>query len=321
MTGPERPTRVRRSLGLLFVVALVGCGSSSAGEVAKDPTSGATPTSALSTSSAYAAQTVPSDLPEATVPAPTSPMSDSGRFVLPAVGEAAAVSADNGEPLWIVRHLDGSVSVFEAVVPVPPEFPNSPTGFSMLVVWSPSERAFVAPLVWDEWGRAAWEVNFDSAASPAPRSRDLVPRQAVVDTDEVVVGDGSLPVASGAPSLPPPAMGDAIERALLPPLTELPPVLNDGWFHVNATLVRHSETYRVCSGEYAFNVDPQPCSDAALLAPISGGPTVDRDSVTWFGGPLLIHVVDGRIHDLVPLGGTAGTSPPSATSTSPFARP
>jgi hypothetical protein len=230
-----------------------------------------------------------------------------GEFDAPTLGDAVSVLAEDGLPIWLVRHLDGSVSAVPAVVAVPEQY--GPEGFSMLVLWVPDGRRFGGPSTWDEWGRALVDGRDD----------DLTGLHAELVGETVVVREAAPARVPGEPVFDGTPSAGQWERAELPPLTDLPSPLVPGWLHVEAGLVREGDVHRVCAGHFGFDVLVEPtCATDAPLAPITGGPPLDPATALWMGGPLLIHVNDDLLIDvLVTLGGTAGTMAATPTTTSP----
>jgi hypothetical protein len=233
-------------------------------------------------------------------PPPVDPGPVVGEFAAPLVGEAVSLLARDSEPIWIVRHDDGSVSAVPGIIRVLPEFGEGPAGFSMLVIWSSTSRRFVAPAVWDEWGRALVDG----------RHTDLAQFTAELVGERVVVRQSTATRVAGEPFFGgvPPEFG--AQRPELPALIEMPAELPTGWSHVIATLVRVGDVYHVCAGRYGFDVlGPLTCPADAPLAPITGGPPLEPDAAIWFAGPIVLHVADdGAIDELVVLGGSGGVT-------------
>lgn len=82
----------------------------------------------------------------------------------PAVGEASAERLEDGTPVWVVHHDDGTVSVLDA------PSAHRPFGFGQLVGWCASSRGFEDPQHgshYDERGRYR--------AGPAPTGLSVYP--------------------------------------------------------------------------------------------------------------------------------------------------
>jgi hypothetical protein len=107
---------------------------------------------------------------------------------VPPVGRTAPAFLPDGRPIFVVHHLDGSVSLVDAFSP------HRAFGFEELVVWCPSSRHFV------EW---AHEAHFDErgtwhSAGPAPESLvtyrfEVVSHDADGAPSQIRVGDALAP--------------------------------------------------------------------------------------------------------------------------------
>jgi hypothetical protein len=85
---------------------------------------------------------------------PASPPSFDAMLDAPPVGEARGATLADGWPVWVVRHADGTLDVFSAVVGRARSGATLFDGDRALVRWLPGERRFVAgDVAYDELGR------------------------------------------------------------------------------------------------------------------------------------------------------------------------
>lgn len=240
------------------------------------------------------------DVPPADAPT-TIPGSDTpdvgpelGRVPLPPVGEAGSGLLDDGMPVWVVHHDDGTVSALPAVVPGLSLGDSGIEKLWTVVRWSPSGE-LVGPIRWDAWGRALTDG----------RDHDLVNYAASVVDGEVVVSQSAATRVPGSPEGPADSGGD-LEGGWIEP--ELPPLaaldaIPAGWSQLDATLVGHAGEYRVCP------IDPNApisetgtCPDDAPLVESFGAAPAGQTS--WNYGPLVVEAdADGQIIHIAGMGG------------------
>ncbi|MEO8425231.1 MAG: hypothetical protein ABI595_15145 [Actinomycetota bacterium] len=135
----------------------------------------------------------------------------SDQIAVPPRGETAEVFLDDGRPVFVVHHLDGTISVVDGFSS------HRAWGVEELNVWCPSTRQFV---------EVAHEAHFDEygdrQAGPAPGgvatfAFEVTAEDAVGDPASIVVGemqDGTLDPHSG-PERPPfcPSGGSGVDDA------------------------------------------------------------------------------------------------------------
>jgi hypothetical protein len=209
------------------------------------------------------------------------------RIPLPPAGEARSVLLDDGTPIWVVHHDDGTASAVPAIVPYRDD--EQVAGLSSIVQWAPS-GAFHGPIVWDAWGRAL----------TAGRAADLTGYVARVDGDEVVVSTATRDRVPGAPTIP-----TASGAYVMPSLPE-PSALTaggSGWIQVELALVGDGTTFRVCPIDDATVPDLTTCPADAPT--VEGLTARDPEITTWHFAPLLLRLDAGAITGVVPLGGLA----------------
>ena len=132
--------------------------------------------------------------------APSSQPAGSNVLTVPPRGETSAVFLADGRPLFVVHHLDGSVSVVDGFSS------HNAWGVEDMIVWCPSSRDFV---------EAAHEARFDEyggfASPPAPGGVAtfdfrVVATDAAGDPSSIEVGtmrDGVLGGGDSGPDRPP----------------------------------------------------------------------------------------------------------------------
>ncbi|HEY1546949.1 MAG TPA: hypothetical protein VGG28_03980 [Kofleriaceae bacterium] len=88
------------------------------------------------------------------------PPSFDAMFDVPPIGDVRGATLADGWPVWLVRHADGSLDVFSAVVRRVRSGATLFDGDRALVRWQPRERRFVAAdVAYDELGRPTGYVD------------------------------------------------------------------------------------------------------------------------------------------------------------------
>ena len=240
----------------------------------------------------------------APVTEPTGANVDGPEWVvpLPDRGEAESLQADDGTPLWIVHHEDGTVSALPAITPNTNTLGTKTLAVDqrgVIVRWRPDARRFEAGvLAFDEYGRSL----------TTGRDDDLAVYTAEVRGDTVVVRPSGLDRVPGTPA---PASAPSSEPAVDPALPEvkpLPAVLSAGWSQIDATLVSHRGTWKICDVDRSAPVpELATCPNDALVATgLEGGH--DEGYTNWYFGPLVMHVDrSGAIDVIVTTGGYASS--------------
>ncbi len=215
-------------------------------------------------------------------------------FDAPAPGRATSVLLADGTPVWIVRHLDGSVSAVPAVTASAFAETSTLPDLWQLVRWSPSGHAFVGAYHWDEWGRA---LN-------AGRRYDLAGFSAHLDGDRVMVRPNGLNRVPGSP-LVTPGVAEQV-RPTLPQTIGLDGINGPRWVQVAETLVLHDGVARLCIVDPNVRFDlMQPCPESAPDLP-----EIEFESApcatSWYFGPTLLHVDEhGEVTELITMGGSS----------------
>ncbi|MGI9053940.1 MAG: hypothetical protein ACR2HQ_15075 [Ilumatobacteraceae bacterium] len=233
-----------------------------------------------------------------TGPAASPPNSEfgevTGTVALPQRGEVGVGRLDDGTPLHVVHHHDGTVSALDPRAPNP--YPE-PKDTHVLVAWESSTRTFLSNGAWDEFGRRV----------DGFRSTDLKGFATRVSGDVVQIG---APVAAplGSPiasTVDPPAMGDeeipltdpiSLEQAFALPVgsTAL----------IDASVIVDPGGAFVCVvAEPNANVGPCPPG-----SPIAEGITPEPGYRSGLFGPLLATRTERGFATIVATGGFGGTA-------------
>jgi hypothetical protein len=102
-----------------------------------------------------------------------SPPSFDAMLDVPPIGDARGATLVDGWPVWVVRHADGTLDVFSAVVRRVRSGATLFDGDRALVRWLPGERRFVAgDVTYDELGHAIAYVDPHELEQPDD-TRDL----------------------------------------------------------------------------------------------------------------------------------------------------
>ena len=155
---------------------------------------------------------------------------------LPPVGEARSFLLDDGFPLWVVHHGDGTASAVPGVAPEPVDLPGDgsnwvPTGNWDVIQWVESGW-FRGLAGYDAWGRAlaqlpdAAVVDLTGFVAEVHGDRVLVRRSGADD----ILGDPVLPTG-----WPDSANGPAVEPVL--PVVASIDALPTGWSKVDVDVV------------------------------------------------------------------------------------
>lgn len=220
-----------------------------------------------------------------------------GRAALPPLGEASVGALDDGSPVVVVHHHDGTVSALD---PRATSTTSPSEATSLRVVrWVASTRHFLGGGVWDEYGR-----RIDGF-----RDTDLLGFATRVVDGQVEIGLGVGPPA-GAPialTADPPASADVLVTTA-DPLTLADAVGlglgRSAW--VDADVVIGPEGALLCDapmvpGSIAIESCPPGSPSADGIDPGVGYRTV------WFG-PLLVSRTATGFARIAATGGTAGVA-------------
>jgi hypothetical protein len=98
----------------------------------------------------------------------------------PPAGAARPGALDDGQPVWALRHEDGTVSVLSALAPIPrrgaPRRDLSSAIPSAIARWfGARRRLYGGGVVFDEHGRALGYGDFDASMDECPRIEDMIP--------------------------------------------------------------------------------------------------------------------------------------------------
>ncbi|MDQ2964807.1 MAG: hypothetical protein M3R57_03050, partial [Chloroflexota bacterium] len=221
---------------------------------------------------------------------PTSQPAGSNVVSVPPRGETSAVFLSDGRPVFVVHHLDGTVSVVDAFSS------HRAWGVEEMTVWCPSTRQFV---------EVAHEAHFDEyggfASPPAPGgvatfAFRVVSTDIAGDPSSIAVGDMHDGVPGGGdsgPDRPPfcPSSGAGAEAAGLIPVT-------GGYTGETGLVVAHSLDGRQVWGSPAEAVAAAPTGWVA----VQGTLLVAQDGFVQ----LCAQVVDGACEGGVTVRGVDG---------------
>lgn len=219
---------------------------------------------------------------------------DGGIPVPPRGGVIAAFSAD-GHPVWVIRHLDGRISVLDALSTHVPFAINKPTW------WCPRSR-----VIEDPFHGARYDEFGEPIGGPAPRG--LRPYEFQVEAGQLFIGDASAerpmsPSAGGAATGCTLAAGPLVHDYTTLPEAESPTLAqaaDDGWMRLHATLVPVPENRSglLCPERVVADDCAEvglPGIEHLLSAPLERA----AESVeAWTDTDWLVHVVDGRIVEI-----------------------
>jgi hypothetical protein len=200
----------------------------------------------------------------------------SGAVPLPPRGETVAGVLDDGTPVFVVHHHDGTISVLD-----PRGADQNVDGLYQVVRWVAATRNFLGRGAWDEFGR-----RLDGF-----RSSDLTGFATRVVDGQVEIGS-EVPAPAGSPitdSSAPPAMADrSIEAAPIRDLDEATELPTGATAWVNAVVLSLPDSSSVCE----LNDDEDSSTEPARRGCPAGSPTADGIAgtpgyVNFYGGPLL----------------------------------
>ncbi len=273
---------------------------------------------------------------------PASQPADSSVLAVPPRGETSAVFLDDGRPVFVVHHLDGTVSVVDGFSS------HRAWGVEELTVWCPSTREFV---------EAAHEARFDEyggfASPPAPGgvatfAFQVAGTDPVGDPNLIVVGemsDGTLGGGNSGPDRPPlcpsgGVVGDAhlIEvtggnsgetgtvlghslrgRQVWSSPVEAVAAAPTGWVAIQGTMLVGSDGFvQLCT-----KVVDAACEGGVVVQGIDGiGLYLNVTRFDWVSGyeepqVWLVQIHDGVIDDPAGFSGMLDTWPDQASPTGP----
>jgi hypothetical protein len=253
--------------------------------------------------------------PSSVEPAPTEPTEvplDAdviATVALPPVGAPYSMLLDDGMPIWVVHHADGTASVLPGITMSPIDIPDDgsvtvPEGSGHLVSWG-SDGGFHSVGSWDEWGRSHGGV-------PGGTVDDLVGFAAEVRGDEVLVRRSTATDVPGEP-VAPVGTPNPQEQPALPAPAPID-ALRTGWNWVDVALVGSGDDYRLCALPAADPVTfERTCPPGSPAAPVAGLPGVNSSSAA----SLLVEVdATGAIITVIRIGPTlsaGAVTPPSST--------
>jgi hypothetical protein len=217
----------------------------------------------------------------------------SGVLDVPLVGEAAATTLGDGRPVFVVHHLDGTVSVVDGVST------HVPWGLAKAVAWCPTSRTFD-----DVFHGAKWNEDGTYVLGPAPSG--------LVTYETNLLSDGTVSVGSALSPTPRDTSDrfspagrwcDTSQNLVYPALpgqafdspSEAVDVGPAGWVTVNGVLER------AASGGVEL------CSMFTQGTSCNGAPVRGIDASGLFGtdrqfaiaGPFVARVEDGFLVDLI----------------------
>lgn len=198
-------------------------------------------------------------------------------FEVPVRGDVAPIFLSDGRPVFIVHHVDGTVSVVDAFSS------HRAWGVEELNVWCPTTREFVErahEAHFDEYGQ--WTSGGPAPSGVATFVFEIVERDEAGDPASIRIGamgepspGGSAPVTDPSrPPFCPPADGVSNEivqhtidgSAVFDTPADAVAAAPDGWFAVRGTLfVARDGFVQLCA-----EVREERCSDGAIVRGIDG---------------------------------------------------
>ncbi len=221
-----------------------------------------------------------------------------GTAALPPRGEAAVATLDDGSPVMVVHHHDGTVSALDPRAAASTSTATEPASL-LLVQWTAGTRHFLSGGAWDEYGRRLDGFRDTDLQGFATRVVD-----GAVEIGGPVDPPTGAPIAAGAD---PPAMADvAITPAHLLAVDEAVAldIGRSSW--VDADVVIGPEGAHLCDA-------PTVPGSIAIEACPPGSPTVDGidpvdDSRSVWFGPLLVTRTESGFTRIAAIGGYAGVA-------------
>lgn len=234
-------------------------------------------------------------------------------FPLPASGTAKSVLLDDGMPVWVVNHGDGSASAVPALVPgAGPPAPITGDRVFSQVLWDPDGAfdVFAASgvpgkaLSWDAHGRAI-TADADLGGYRATVRSEIVRVERVASHD---VPGTAEPVHRS---------GDGIDQPQLPSLSPLRD-LSAGWHQVDGDIVvDEAGNARLCEpadltqpfGPDTTSACPLEATEVAPLA-LRSSATGEEIVQARMYSPVVVHVNERLVIDgVLPLGGVSAEQP------------
>lgn len=225
----------------------------------------------------------------------TEPEAPAAGLPVPPRGDVIAAFAGDGHPVWVIGHLDGRISVLDALSTHVPFAINKPTW------WCPRSR-----VIEDPFHGARYDEFGEPVGGPAPRG--LRPYAFQLEADQLFIGEASAerPMSPSAGSG---AAGcTAADGPLVHDYTTLPeaesPMLaqaaDDGWIRLHATLVPAPETRSglLCPKRVEADICAEvglPGIEHLLSTP---GDRAAESLEAWTDTDWLAHVLDGRIVEI-----------------------
>ncbi len=213
---------------------------------------------------------------------------------VPPIGEVAPANLDDGRPVFVVHHEDGTVSVIDAFST------HVPWGLAKLVVWCPSSRTFD-----DLFHGGRWNEDGDYLYGPPPSG--------LATFETTILGDGRVEVGAEIPSAPRGAAGpqfqprgpfcDSTSAMVLPKLptevfTSPSAVVGaqpTGWVAVKGQLVETGASeVELCS---VFTTGPG-CPDGAPVEGIDVSGLFRDQPQLVIPGTFIARVKNGALVDL-----------------------
>lgn len=228
-----------------------------------------------------------------------------GVVALPPVGEAVTGRLDDGTPVFVVHHHDGTVSALD-----PRGADQSVGGLFQIVRWVAATRNFLGHGAWDEFGR-----RLDGF-----RSSDLHSYATRVSDGNVEIGQ-PVPTPAGSPitaNTDPPAMTDrpiTVDHLLdIPAALELAPGTT-AWIDGSVYALVDGATICAEPGSLTHTTQPPLTTAPAPIgcpagAPIAAGITGTAGYYKYYGGPLLATRTDTGFERVASTGGYGGSTLP-----------
>lgn len=215
-------------------------------------------------------------------------------FPLPAPGHATSVLLDDGTPIWVVNHGDGTASAVPAMFSVGRMASTGDGQLLDIVTWDP-DGAFDVFVPSDDEGQA---LSWDSHGRAITADADLGGLLATIDGSHAIVERTGTTDVPGEPERA--TRSDrGVEAPRLPPVASAEG-LSPGWHQVEADIVIDRDgTARLCErirdDRPVAGTGESACLETATVNSINVRP----DTTMRLMSPLVIRVNEAMIIDAV----------------------
>jgi len=208
-------------------------------------------------------------------------------LVVPPPGETRAAALDDGFPVWLVRHADGTLSVISGVAPRERSGATLFAAGGALVRWLPASRRLLAgDVAYDETGHVLGVASDDDCFDACPRIAEPADGAHDLDAFAFTAGsDGAIAIGAPLPAGTAPTVSTWVEWDHEPhQARDLPPqrgeVAPDGNAAIDDARAWPIGSYAVVAGSIVQSTSEPPrlcgpCGACTTEAPhVLGVPTV-----------------------------------------------